>query len=203
VYLVSGLRSDDDVLRGEETEALGLLSLLRRDEAADAAAETETLLILPGTHSKHLTARAGEITAFRTFMTGELYNLLCCHSILRHSVEEIETLEGIEDPFLEGVRSAAARGMPAGLFRARTRQVLDKQPTRANGAYLSGLLLAAELTSLYTSPDRILVGARALMATMYRAAAKELGIETLSTVSAAQLELSVPAGQALMQQSAR
>jgi len=197
VHLVSGLRSDDDVLRGEETEALGLLSLLRGKETIDV--DGETLLILPGTHSKHLNARGGQITAFRTFMTGELYQLLCRHSILRHSVEEIETLEGIEDAFLEGVRSTAARGMPAGLFRTRTRQVLDKKPTEENGAYLSGVLLAAELTSVDRSPGRLLVGARGLMATMYLLAAKELGIERLEAASAEQLELSVPAGHALIQ----
>ena len=197
VHLVSGLRSDDDILRGEETEALGLLSLLDGKDARDT--REETLLIFPGTHSKHLSARGGKITDFRTFMTGELYNVLCCHSILRRSVEEIQTLEGIEEPFLEGVRRTAAQGMSAGLFRTRTRQVLDKKPAVENGAYLSGLLLATELISVARSPGRILVGARGLMAALYLAAAKELGIARVETASATQLELSVPAGHALIQ----
>jgi len=194
VRLVSGLRSEDDVLRGEETEALGLLKLLGRTGE-------ETLLILPGTHSKHLQARGGELTSLRTFMTGELYAILSRHSILRHTVEEPETLVGLEDAFVEGVRSGARDGLSGGLFAARTRQVLGGKAPRENGAYLSGLLLSAELEPARNCGSDIFVAAGGVMGDMYRRAAAELEIERLETVDERNLELSVPAGHALLEKN--
>lgn len=196
VRLVSGLRSDDDVLRGEETEALGLIELLDRRNR-------ETLLILPGTHAKHLDARDGRICSLRTFMTGELYAILTTHSILRHTVEEPETLDGLEDAFLDGVRAASRDGLSGGLFAARTRQVLGGKAPRENGAYLSGLLLSAELEPVRGHGGEILVAAAAVLGDMYHRAAAELGIERLETVDERSLELSVPAGHALLEKNFR
>lgn len=192
VRLVSGLRSADDMLRGEETEALGLLDLLGKREE-------EILLILPGTHSKHLGARGGKITSLRTFMTGELYSILSRHSILRHTVEEPETLDGLEDAFLDGVRSGTRSGLAEGLFAARTRQVLGKKTSPENGAYLSGLLLSAELEPVRDWSSAILVGASGLVGNMYLLAASELGIGPLEPVDARHLELAVAAGHALLE----
>src|SRR5688572_624436 len=62
VHLISGLRSDTDVLRGEETEALGLVAQLGREMPFEA------VFILPGTHSKHLEVNPGGIAAVRTLM---------------------------------------------------------------------------------------------------------------------------------------
>ena len=81
VHLVSGLRSDIDVLRGEETEALGLVASLGRE------LPFESVFVLPGTHSKHLEVNPGGIAVFRTFMTGELFDVLARQSVLRHSTD--------------------------------------------------------------------------------------------------------------------
>src|SRR5439155_22801466 len=70
VYLISGLRSDIDILRGEETEALGLVATLGREMPFEA------VFVLPGTHSKHLEVNPGGIAVFRTFMTAELFEVL-------------------------------------------------------------------------------------------------------------------------------
>ena len=180
VRLVSGLRSEDDILRREAT-----------------------LLILPGTHSKHLSTRDGKINALRTFMTGELYAILTSHSILRHTVEEPETLDGLEDAFLDGVRAVARDGLSAGLFAARTRQVLGGKEPRENGAYLSGLLLSAELEPERGCGSAILVAAGGILGSMYRHAAAELEIEKLETVDERLLELAVPAGHALLEKVRR
>ncbi len=57
-WLWSGLASADDVMRGEETQLIGLrlAGALPRDGTA----------ILPGTHSKHVTLRGGAVVGFRT-----------------------------------------------------------------------------------------------------------------------------------------
>ena len=136
-------------------------------------------------------------------MTGELYAILTQHSILRHTVEEPETLAGLEEALVEGVRSGARDGLSGGLFAARTRQVLGGKTPRENGAYLSGLLLAAELEPARDCDSDIVTAAAGVVGDMYRLAAAELGIDRLETVGEESLELAVPAGHALLEQNFR
>src|SRR5690606_1374626 len=68
---------DPDVIRGEETQLLGLL----RERPAFTG-----LVALPGTHSKWVHVEAGAVIGFSTCLTGELYALLSENSILRHSL---------------------------------------------------------------------------------------------------------------------
>ena len=86
VRLISGVRSETDVLRGEETELLGVFTLPAADRLRG-----NSLVIKPGTHSKHLRVESGLLVDFRTFMTGELYDVLSKHSILQHSLAAGET----------------------------------------------------------------------------------------------------------------
>lgn len=62
-----------DVMRGEETQLVGLIAAL--GDGAHVAC-------LPGTHSKWARIGNGQLTGFATVMTGELYAVLCQHSIL-------------------------------------------------------------------------------------------------------------------------
>ncbi len=70
-YLISGVATACDMMRGEETEIIGLMS-----EAGLAAHRKRSLLILPGTHSKHVWIEDQSVVEFRTFMTGELFEVL-------------------------------------------------------------------------------------------------------------------------------
>ena len=79
----------EDVMRGEETQLLGLLALR---PGFDGTA------ILPGTHSKWVEIRGGRIVRFSTAMTGELYEVLSQHSVLRHSFAA-GNIEGSEGKF--------------------------------------------------------------------------------------------------------
>ena len=54
---------------------LPLAELSRREPEHFVLIDKATV-ILPGTHSKHVELAGGELRAFRTFMTGELYALL-------------------------------------------------------------------------------------------------------------------------------
>jgi 2-dehydro-3-deoxygalactonokinase len=139
VFLVSGLRSETDVLRGEETEAVGLAAL-GRVPAPRAA------LVLPGTHSKHLLAADGRVAGLNTFMTGEVFEVMGRHSVLRHSVDPEAPLE--REAFLAGAREGAGQPLSAALFRVRTSHVLQGTPPGANASFLSGLLVGAEAEAL-------------------------------------------------------
>ena len=172
IRLVPGLacRTTDgvpEVMRGEEVQVLGALP-----------AGGHGLIVLPGTHSKWVLARAGRIERFVTFMTGELFALLKAHSILGRLIEDADDDEAA---FAEGVRRGACEpALSHGLFAARTRALLDELSAAAVASYLSGLLIGAELAAgrrLLGEPATaaLLVGESGLVE-RYRKAAALLGL---------------------------
>lgn len=168
VYLISGLRTDTEILRGEETEAVGLVSRIGRDMPFEA------VFVLPGTHSKHLDVNPGGIATFRTYMTGELFDLLSRQSVLRHSTDPGAPLD--KAAFLEGVEESTKRPVTGALFRVRTRQVLDRKPAKSNTSFLSGLLIGSELGALRGSDVAIILAAGKALRGSYVAAAQALGL---------------------------
>lgn len=125
-----------DVMRGEETQLLGL-------DEPEGAAEGTGLAILPGTHSKWVWREAGRIVWFRTFMTGELFALLGQHAILARSMPP----GGSIDPAGFAMGLAAAReggGLLEKLFAVRARWLVGELAATAQRGYLSGLLIGSE-----------------------------------------------------------
>jgi 2-dehydro-3-deoxygalactonokinase len=140
--LVPGLRDGNgpDVMRGEETQIVGLLAM--HAEIVDAT------VVLPGTHSKWATIRGGAIVGFRTLMTGEIYALLRQHSILGAGIGE-----AVDDgeAFMRGVRSARDSGAAGALSRlfATRAHMLDGDLAPASVPdYMSGLLIGEEFRSM-------------------------------------------------------
>ena len=169
-------RRDGDVLRGEETQIIGLV---------DGEPDFAGLAILPGTHSKWATIAGGALTSFQTFLTGELFELLSRHSFLRHSVAESDRDLSAEPDFALAVRRMAEEGLPflSAVFSVRVRQLLDNIGRESNLAYLSGLLIGGEIAAAKASGQlgqttRIrIVGTRSLAAA-YRRAFAVIGQET-------------------------
>ncbi|MFK7838114.1 MAG: 2-dehydro-3-deoxygalactonokinase, partial [Sulfitobacter sp.] len=79
VHIVSGLsqHAPPDVMRGEETQIAGFLSL---------NPQWDGVICMPGTHTKWVHLSAGEVVCFPTYMTGEMFGLLCSVSVLRPSI---------------------------------------------------------------------------------------------------------------------
>jgi 2-dehydro-3-deoxygalactonokinase len=146
VLLVSGAGHQTDVMRGEETQLIGLSSLYEINPL-----ET-TRCILPGTHSKHITVQNGKMTDFHTYMTGELFALTQQHSILRESISKTEysgTLTGPDHgAFCLGLEQSAESNLLRSLFSVRINQLFSRLDGRANFFYLSGLLIGTELRSI-------------------------------------------------------
>lgn len=172
--LVSGFRSESDMVRGEETQALGIAA------AVGTALTDQACWILPGTHSKHLEVRSGFIVGVRTFMTGELFDLLTHHSVLRHTTDATAPIDA--NAFAEGVDAARHSPVTGALFQARTRQVLAGKPAAANASFLSGLLVGAELESLTRNECPLLIAASGSLRTAYSTAARILGLEPRLTL---------------------
>lgn len=154
-----------DVMRGEEVQLLGLNTLHPANEI---------FALLPGTHSKHAQIVDGKITAFSTFMSGELFSLLSQHSILGRALPQQE-----EDPqtFLLGVETAS-RGTAFShlIFSARTRRLTGEIPDAHVHSYLSGLVMGYELLALPPGLRAWLVGSPALT-TRYELAARQRGLD--------------------------
>jgi len=165
--LISGFRGEADMVRGEETQALGLAAALG-DGLPDRA-----VVILPGTHSTHLTLRAGVITGVTTHLTGELFELLARQSVLRHSTEWAAPWQ--RAAFVDGVAYGRERSLSAALFRVRTRQVLDRAEAAANTSFLSGLLIGTELAGVAAGPDPVVIATSGALGEAYAVAAEALG----------------------------
>jgi 2-dehydro-3-deoxygalactonokinase len=150
IHLISGLRDEADIMRGEETQILGIFA-----EGRHARIAEDGLVVLPGTHSKHVRLEHGQITGFRTYMTGELFDVVSAHSLLRASVQmpaghcSGALSEAVSrEAFAAGVREASARGLAGSLFQTRVRDVLQSAPPAANRWFLSGLLVGSEVEDL-------------------------------------------------------
>lgn len=156
VILISGVQSQQDVMRGEETQLIGLMALLDRagHQYKDA------ILIFPGTHSKHVYIQNSQVVNFQTFMTGEIFNLMAKYSILKDSIE-ISAFTAYKasdlDAFKLGLKEAGASNILHGLFTTRTNQLFGKLSKKQNYLYLSGLLIGTELRHLLEKENYPLV----------------------------------------------
>lgn len=162
-FVVPGLKqvSPPDVMRGEETQIAGFL---------DTHPNWDGVICLPGTHTKWVQVSANEVVSFRTFMTGELFDLLRGQSVLRHSVgdgwDEAAFAEAVEDT-LSKPEQLAAR-----LFSLRAADLLHGQDGSTARARLSGVLIGAELAAArpyWLGQQIAIIGAEGLSAAYAKA----------------------------------
>lgn len=154
IILLSGVRSDHDVMRGEETQLIGL------NELVTLPAGEEAIFIFPGTHSKHLYVKEGKLIGFRTFMTGEVFDIVARHSILKDSIEPYQSasLPALAwDAFRKGVEESGSGVILNSLFKVRTNQLFGLLDKDLNGMYLSGLLIGSEMRALVAERNRQIV----------------------------------------------
>jgi 2-dehydro-3-deoxygalactonokinase len=150
----------DNVMRGEETQLLGLASLNPGFSG---------MVCMPGTHSKWAQLSGSRIERFSTAMTGEMFELLRTHSVLRHSLAGDLDGPGRSDGFKAGAEAGLAHPeqLLGTLFQVRAGALLSgRQPDWCAG-YLSGLLIGTEVGSnrhLVGDATVPLIGAPALCA---------------------------------------
>jgi 2-dehydro-3-deoxygalactonokinase len=128
----------DNVMRGEETQLLGLAALNPGFSG---------VVCMPGTHSKWAQLSGTRIERFATAMTGEMFEVLRTHSVLRHSLEGDLDGPGRDDGFEIGMQAGLdhPERLLGQLFAVRAGSLLSgKQPDWCAG-YLSGLLIGGEI----------------------------------------------------------
>ncbi|MEO5681635.1 MAG: 2-dehydro-3-deoxygalactonokinase [Chitinophagaceae bacterium] len=170
LVIISGARTDTDVMRGEETQLIGC-------PGADAAGTQ--VFIFTGTHSKHITTAGGKAIDIATYMTGEFFELLAKKSILSDSVEAGASMESDENKaaFKKGVMDSLQQNLLHNSFLVRTNQLFKRFSRQENYFYLSGLLIGTELGGLLKKDmDAITIVGDEKLLYSYRLALKLLGI---------------------------
>ena len=157
-----------DVMRGEETQIAGAIAL------HPGLGAGSHLLCLPGTHTKWATLRVGQVCDFLTALTGELFGLLRDSSTLlraAHAGTEAQTdaTGDSREGFERGIEHATVPGSSSllhALFAVRSRQLLDGCSRDWALAYLSGLLIGADVRGAIAlfpaTTEVVLIGDRAL-----------------------------------------
>ena len=147
VHIVPGLiqrHGLPNVMRGEETQVFGVL----RD--ARAIPDAGLLIGLPGTHSKWVGARNGQVTHFDTFMTGEVYAALRGHTILGRTMSDAAAPDMAA--FERGLKVAGApegrAGVLSTIFSTRALGLTGELAPASQADYLSGLLIGHEIAAL-------------------------------------------------------
>jgi len=156
-----------DVMRGEETQVLGAI--------AAGLVPPDAFACHPGTHTKWITARGGQVAAFRTVMTGELFALLKAHSILAGRLQEAVAAGPDFDAGLE--RGLATGEAIADLFAVRADALSGAGRIGNGAAYASGLLIGADVRAgLAMSAERdVHIIGRPDLAALYARAIEKSG----------------------------
>jgi 2-dehydro-3-deoxygalactonokinase len=154
ILLLSGVCSKHDVMRGEETELIGLVEL------ADLQDIDEAIFLFPGTHSKHLYVKNQQLTHFKTYMTGEVFNLMAFQSILKNSVNVRDKFVGSQEndaAFRSGIKESGMANILNALFTVRTNELFNLYEKEQNAIFLSGLLIGSEIRQLVKETGKQLV----------------------------------------------
>jgi 2-dehydro-3-deoxygalactonokinase len=174
-WIVPGMSLDSatqpEVMRGEECQILG--ALLTRHQS-------DGLFLLPGTHSKWARVSGQRLIEFRTYITGEMFNLL------RQSGTLAQLMTGDTED-----ESAFARGVLATghdtellnrLFSARSLALFGRLEGSALASYLSGMLVSTEMRDALAAwpglgrTGVVCIGSAAMLV-RYGACASLLGLE--------------------------
>jgi len=143
--------NEPDVMRGEETQIAGFLY----DNPNFSGS-----ICLPGSHSKWVKIENGNIINFKTFMTGELFEIISKNSILIHSVTSNKILK---NELNKGVNEILKNPEIFGnaLFQLRADDLINSRGSEIYKSKLSGYLLGLEfLGSLefWKKKDVVLIG---------------------------------------------
>ena len=140
-----------DVMRGEETQIAGFLNENPNFNGS---------ICLPGTHSKWVEIKNNNIVKFKTFMTGELFEIISKNSVLIHSVkaekiDKMELLKSVDEILQKPELFSNA------LFQLRADDLINSKGPLIYKSRLSGYLLAIELlgsVEFWKNSDIVLIG---------------------------------------------
>lgn len=147
-YFVPGVKAvgdsftDTDVMRGEETELLGLGEIVAPN----------SLYVLPGSHSKHIhTDEIGRISRFSTELTGELMYAVTKETILSRNIDLSNDMEIDREYLKKGYLYSKENGINAALFKVRILgNFFETEKSKIYG-FFKGAALCSEIENIIKS----------------------------------------------------
>ena len=181
IILVTGVCSKDDLMRGEETQIIGLYHTPELNNVLPNSG----IFVLPGTHSKHVSINDKAIISIKTFITGELFHILRNNGTLSKSIaflqEDRNANPDNQLAFIKGIHESKNGSLLNNLFQVRVNEILKKLNKEQNFYYLSGLLIGSEFDYLKKEPilsatNKLIVCCSQNFISYYTTVLKELGL---------------------------
>lgn len=152
--------NNTDMMRGEETELMGLI-----DDSC-----SEGIYVLPGSHSKLIKVNSkGKIVDFSTMLTGEMIAALASGTILKDAVDLNQNEAG--DAFLiKGYDYCTSLGINEALFKTRVLKNMFGATKEDVYSFFLGVLLQAEIKKIIETDEQniIIAGKTQLKKAMYK-----------------------------------
>jgi 2-dehydro-3-deoxygalactonokinase len=157
-------RLDCDMMRGEETETFGIL--------AGSPLTGDTMLILPGSHSKFVEVDGGgAITGSVTTLAGELAWAIRKETILANSLARDFACELDQPALLKGADHCRLHGLNQACFATRIAHVLGDTSEAARTSFLLGAIFYQDIVALKNKlgkrPTNIVIGGKRLFRDIY------------------------------------
>ena len=181
ILLVTGVCSADDLMRGEETQMIGLYHTAELNNVLPH----NGIFVLPGTHSKHISVNDKNIISIKTFITGELFHILRGHGTLSKSIafqnEDRNVNPDNQSAFIKGIHDSKDGSLLNHLFQVRVNDILNKLNKEQNFYYLSGLLIGSEFDylkkeNILSATNKLVVCCSSNLISYYTIVLKELGL---------------------------
>ena len=172
VQIIPGIKQSKipDMMRGEETQILGFLN---------SYPNFEGIICFTGTHTKWVKIGEGEVIFFETFMTGEIYDILLNHSMIKFSAlvgkigineSKNAALEIFNKPYK----------FSSHIFKLRADDLLNGVSGNQIKSRLSGYIIGLEIAgskNFWLGSDVVIVG-NPPVTEIYNEVLKELGIKS-------------------------
>lgn len=141
---------DADMMRGEETELMGIMS----DD------DGECVYILPGSHSKIIkTDATGKIESFATMLTGEMTAALAQNTILKASVRFCDSFDS--DYLMKGYEYCSKKGINEALFKVRILKNIFNCSDVEVYSFFMGVILSGEVDAvLNIGAPKVVIGGK-------------------------------------------
>lgn len=138
--------SDMDIMRGEETETVAILSALSHTSG-------KATLILPGSHMKIVNCEDGKIVRFSTTLSGELTRAAAENTILQNSIGDIFYRDPDISALHEGYALADSLGVAAALFKLRVAGNFKDADKCVLYSMLLGIILHDDVRAVVNAAD--------------------------------------------------
>ena len=158
----------------------------------------KAVFVMPGTHSKHVICDNGMVTDFHTYMTGEMFQVISEHTILKSTLSQGEFGKKEQRVFDAGVSSCLeGHSLLNELFKIRAFSLFQSKTAVENYYFLSGLLIGSEILALREgSHDQVKLCAGGNLFDLYHRAIEKVGLlHKTVVVSKDVVDRSVVSGQ--------